>query len=77
MARFRPICVPCRREMRCRKNDYMFTASGSAVWASDMYECEGCGHQILTGFGRDPVAEAHEDSFVAYSAESRLDVEIG
>lgn len=27
------------------------------LWDADMYECEGCGAQIVVGFGREPMAE--------------------
>lgn len=73
MAR-RPICVPCRREMRCRKNDYMFSdADLSYVWAGDMFECEGCKTQIVVGFASQPVAWEHEgERFRTYRNEVEL-----
>jgi hypothetical protein len=30
------------------------------IWAADLYEYQGCGAQILAGFGRDPIAVQHE-----------------
>ena len=33
------------------------------VWAADLWECEGCGTQILSGFGREPIAEKHHKDF--------------
>ena len=77
----RPVCVPCRRFFRCRKNDFWFIEGmpigGSPepgtsepekwrpykVWAADLYECNGCGAQILSGFGRAPIAEHFELEF--------------
>lgn len=71
---FAPICVPCRREMRCKKNDYMFSDSDlSYVWAGDMFECQGCKTQIVTGFGKGPVAWSHEtDRFADYRRRVEL-----
>lgn len=33
------------------------------VWVSDQWECEGCGTQILSGFGSGPIAEHWETKF--------------
>ena len=72
---FRPICVPCRTEMRCKKNDYLFSDfDGRSVWASDMYECPACKTQVLTGYSREAVAQEHESSFASYRAESQFDI---
>jgi hypothetical protein len=38
------------------------------LWVCDLWECEGCGAEILTGYGRGPVSEHYQpdfDSFVA------------
>lgn len=73
MSRFAPICVPCRREMRCQKNDYLFSPDESAVWAGDMYECSKCKAQIVSGFAKEPVAQQHEtDRFAAYAPRVQL-----
>lgn len=52
-----PICVKCRVEMRCVKNNRLVCdpeAGGfpSTFWLGDEYECPGCGVQIVTGFGK-------------------------
>ena len=39
------------------------------LWNSDLYECQGCGAQIIAGHGRDPVAEHYEDHFASYVVE--------
>ena len=58
---FTPICVPCQREMRCRRNDYLFADyGGGAIWAGDMYQCEGCKARVVVGVGQEPVATADE-----------------
>lgn len=41
------------------------------LWASDLWECQGCGAQILSGFGLVPIAVQHEDDF------ERLRTELG
>lgn len=33
------------------------------VWAGDRWECEGCGTVILSGFGRERIAEHYEPDF--------------
>lgn len=33
------------------------------LWVGDRYECEGCGAVILSGFGRDRIAEHYEADF--------------
>jgi hypothetical protein len=61
---FTPICVPCAREMRCRKNEYLFTDyGGAAIWSGDMYACESCKAQVVIGVGREPVAHENEPAF--------------
>lgn len=89
----KPICVPCQRFFRPKKNDFFFTEmmpkagtnyppAGTAapelwepykVWAGDLYECEGCGAQIVSGFGRAPLSEHYLPEFSAvrqrYGAE--------
>jgi len=39
------------------------------LWAGDLWECRGCGAQIISGFGRAPVSERHHDRF-AHDIES-------
>lgn len=33
------------------------------LWAGDVWECEGCGATILSGFGQSPIAQHHEGDF--------------
>lgn len=33
------------------------------IWVGDLYECQGCGTQIVSGFGQQPVAEHYQDGF--------------
>lgn len=77
----KPICVPCRRFFRCKKNSYDFIEAmplgdravpGAAhpeqwtpykVWSGDLYECEGCGAQIVSGVASQPLAEHYHTEF--------------
>jgi hypothetical protein len=34
------------------------------LWAGDLWECEGCGASILSGFGREPISEHYKPDFV-------------
>lgn len=33
------------------------------LWAGDKYKCEGCGTEIISGFGAGPVVEHYEKDF--------------
>lgn len=35
------------------------------VWTADKWECPDCGAAILSGFGRERIAEHYEDDFTA------------
>ena len=35
------------------------------LWMADLWECKGCGIQIVVGAGRQPIAEQHEPDFAA------------
>ena len=30
------------------------------IWHSDLYECQGCGHQLIVGHGLHPITEQYE-----------------
>ena len=56
MVRLAPICVMCRVEMRCIRNEIVVkdrpTADHpSSYWNGDQYACPNCGYEIITGFG--------------------------
>jgi hypothetical protein len=38
------------------------------LWMVDLWECAGCGAQILVGSGRSPLSEQHKDDFAAQTA---------
>lgn len=33
------------------------------LWSGDQWECAGCGAQILSGFGREQIAEHYQHDF--------------
>lgn len=56
-----PVCVKCKIRMRCKKTgvdvELMATTDGYQIWMGDHFQCEGCGCEVVTGFGQKPVAE--------------------
>lgn len=71
-------CVPCRRFFKVktvgvRFEEGMPTADGwrsYKVWAGDLYECEGCGAQIVCGVPMQPLAEHYQPDYAAALARS-------
>lgn len=77
----KPICVPCQRFFRPKKNGFYFIEAmpvagqpspGTAeperwtpykVWSGDLWECEGCGTQVVVGVGREPLTEHYHTNF--------------
>lgn len=43
------------------ENDHLWT--DYKIWCGDLWECRGCGHQLLTGFGSRAIAEHHQEGF--------------
>jgi hypothetical protein len=33
------------------------------VWQADMWKCQGCGHELITGWGLQPYSEHYKDEF--------------
>jgi hypothetical protein len=33
------------------------------IWSSDLWECQGCGAEILSGFGLSPISIQHMEGF--------------
>lgn len=56
-----PICVPCKVQMKVRKNgvdlELMAGSNPYQIWSGDLYECPRCSVQIVSGFGKEPVAQ--------------------
>ena len=64
-----PVCVKCERGLKCKRNGVYFVATDHdgydyELWSSDLWECRGCGVQILRrGTGQEPIASSFEDDF--------------
>ena len=53
----RPICVNCKQEYQCKKNDQIvndksFDGFPATFWMGDLWECPTCKHQVVTGRGK-------------------------
>lgn len=92
----KPVCVPCKRFYRPKKNGYKFIEGMPTenkalpgtqepekwkpykLWVGDLWECQGCGSQILSGFGANPIALQHEVDFnqkvINYGGDELLQV---
>lgn len=61
----RPICVECRVEYHCEKNEFLVRDPDSYLgpptyWSGDLFECPGCGNEIVVGFGQPMELETGE-----------------
>ncbi|KKL54173.1 hypothetical protein LCGC14_2268080 [marine sediment metagenome] len=56
-----PICVPCQRNYRCERNGIFVRLGPDAIIDADLYQCPGCGHQIVRGFARRDVSRHDSD----------------
>lgn len=70
------VCRPCMRFFRVVKVG-VYVEEGMRVtgpdgtagwgpyklWVADLHRCEGCGHELLAGFGMGPVAEHYEPGY--------------
>ena len=65
----KPVCVTCRCEFRCEKNDTgVVIVSGDEpyqLWSGDTWKCPGCGVEIIAGFGKEPVSKRFQPKFAA------------
>ena len=46
-----PICMLCRKTMRCEKNGVFIGAGVGYVMSGDLFECGDCGGQVVVGLG--------------------------
>jgi len=68
------VCVPCRLFFKIKKNGVAIEEgmpNGEGAWTSyklwqgDLWECSGCGTQIIRGFGHLAIAEHFEPWYAA------------
>lgn len=43
------------------------------IWSGDLYECLGCGVEIVSGFGAAPISEYFRDDFRTVRASTGAD----
>ncbi len=43
------------------------------LWVGDLWECQGCGAQIVSGVGRGPIVEHYQDGFADTVARTHAD----
>jgi hypothetical protein len=67
-----PICIQCGLFFRVQKNGITWEERIRVsddewrpykLWQADLWECRGCGTQILTGHGQKPIAEYFENNY--------------
>lgn len=49
----RPVCIPCNREYHMYKNGVLLHIGHDNYYSGDMWECPGCGHTLVSGFGQE------------------------
>ncbi len=77
----RPVCVPCRRTYRPKKNGMAFVEMANGrqykLWMGDLWKCPGCGHELISGVGLKPIAEHYQERFApqvrAWNAELEIE----
>ena len=42
------------------------------LWVADLWKCNGCGHELIVGASREPLAEHYDPDFVAMCASRPL-----
>lgn len=52
------------------------TWTGYKLWQSDLWECKGCGAEIIVGHALRPIAEDFQSGFVAAVAASNSRVQV-
>jgi hypothetical protein len=69
------MCAKCHIELHCKQNGvYVMEYAGQLpykLWEADLWDCPGCGAEIVVGFGSKPLAEHYQMAFGAYVASIR------
>jgi hypothetical protein len=57
----KPVCVACAKFYRPHRNGIAFIemvdGNSYKLWYGDLWQCHGCGHEIIAGSGARPVSE--------------------
>ena len=60
----RPVCAACQVEMYPERNGVgildMADYGPVDLWNADLWECPKCGHQIVSGFGANPISSHYK-----------------
>jgi len=55
----RPICVKCKQELKPAQNGVAAVSNHHGkdieLWDADLWKCPVCGHELIFGFGNNPV----------------------
>ena len=67
------VVCQCGRIMRVLKNsvtveELMDDGASYRLWDADLFRCPDCGVEIITGFGKGPMAEHYEPTYEAQRA---------
>lgn len=46
------------------------------IWSGDKWKCQGCGAEIISGTGRDPIAEHYQPDFQATKEKLNADFQV-
>ena len=67
------MCAKCNIELRCKKNEVYVIEHASfgpyKLWMADLWNCAGCGAEMVLGFGANPIREHFQPDFQGYIAE--------
>lgn len=56
-------CMTCQQEFKIAKTGVNVIETHGRdqhpvrLWRADLYRCDGCGHEIINGFGVEPMSE--------------------
>ena len=48
--------APPGKHFACRWKPYK-------IWQADKWKCQGCGHEVITGYGLEPLSVRHKADF--------------
>lgn len=70
------VCVEEGFPVKPAEGDKPAEWAGYKLWEADLWECEGCGFQLVTGFAKLPIAEHYQPTYQACRARHRPMVRI-